>query len=152
MRKSSMIVVAIGLATALSIPVFGMTLAAPETHYVAQILKREPLDVKLLPPLQMRTEWYGGAVIPIRVIVSDPDEGGVAGATVGIWVNDLPGTSPGSVDMNNMLKDLGRGVYMFNLDTKPYQAGPGSQPIKIVISASAPDDHTGQLEKFVTLN
>jgi hypothetical protein len=47
--------------------------------------------------------------------------------------------------------DLGDGYYQFNLNTKPYPAGPGSEPIFITIDVVATEDREVQLEMFMAL-
>lgn len=152
MRKSTMIVVAIGLAMALSLPILGMTLAAPKATMTAQITDREGLHIKLLPPLLGKTEWYGGAVIPVRVLVTEPDESNLVGASVTLWVNHMPAASPGNVNMGNNFTEMGKGIFQFNLNTKPYPAGPGSEPITLDIITQASDDRTTGLELLIHLN
>ncbi len=140
MRRSIAIFAALGLMAVLSLPALGVPVAA-----------RDPLNITLLPPLAMRTEWYGGAVIPLRVNVTDPDEGPREGANVTVWVNGQAATGTG-LNVGNMMKDMGAGIYQFNLKTKPYPAGPGSDPIVISIIAETGDDHAGQIDVIVSLN
>ena len=73
-------------------------------------------------------------------------------SSIGPPQNGQPAASPGNVDMGNMMKDAGSGRYLFNLDTKPYPAGPGSSPIKISITAKSPDDRSGALDVMVSLD
>jgi hypothetical protein len=140
LRRSIAIFAALGMVAVLALPALGMPAAA-----------RESFRITVLAPLAMTNEWHGGAVIPIRVNVTDPDVGGREGASVIVLVNTEPATSPGKASMGNMMKDMGAGIYQFNLDTKPYPAGPGSEPIHIVIIAEAPDDHAGEIEILVSL-
>lgn len=140
MRRSIAIVAALGIMAVLSLPVLGMPVAA-----------RDPLDIKLLSPLVGRTSWYGGAVIPVRVNVTDPDEGPREGAHVTVWVNGQPATGVG-LSTGNVMKDLGAGQYQYNLNTKPYPAGPGSDPIDISIIAEFGEDHAGQIDVIISLN
>ena len=151
MRKSRMRVVALGLATILSLPVLGMALAAPRESMTARILKGEAIDITVLPPLAKRTTWYGGAVIPVKVLVVDPDEGIVENGNVTLWVNEMPATSPGNANVDNNFTYIGEGMYQFNLNTKPYPAGPGSEPIKIDILVVMSDDHETMEELFIAL-
>lgn len=137
----------------LSLPLIGMALAAPRVDVTAHALSREPLAIKLLPPLAMRTDFYGGAVIPIKILLTDPDDGtGIAGANVTVWVDDVAAASPGAVNMGNTMKDLGGGMYMFNLNTKPYPAGPGSPLIDVKILAKAGEDRGGVADVLLSLD
>jgi len=146
LRRSFAVFAALGLMAVLSLPALGMPVAA-----------RDPLEIKLLSPLANRSEWYGGAVIPLRVNVTDPDFGsgdlgeGREGANVTVWVNAQPATGTG-LNMGNVMKDMGGGIYQFNLKTKPYPAGPGTEPIHIVIIAETGDDHAGEIEVLIHLN
>lgn len=150
MNRSNKVLATLGLTMALSLTVIGMTLAAPKTHVATTLVERESLDMKLLAPLEKRTSWHGGAVLPVRVFLKEPDKP-LSGANVTISVNDMPGTSIQSVDQGNNFTDLGGGFYQFNLDTRPYQAGPGSEPINIVIIVHSPDDRTASIEKTLSL-
>lgn len=134
MRRLTMVAIAVGLSLALSTPILGLGVAARTI---------DPLTVTVLPPVKDRTFWYGGAVMPVKVLVTDPDdnESPVAGANVTLWVNENPATGPGNSQMGNTFRDLGGGYYQYNLDTKPYPAGPGTAPIIVLIMVIAPEDH-----------
>ncbi len=154
MRKTTMALIAIAAVVAMAMPA-ALSVTAPAPSMKATTLEeRGGLELKLLAPLVKRTEWYGGAVIPVRILLTDKDLGiSVAGANATIWVNDVAGTSVGSqVSMGNNFTDLGGGMYMFNLNTKPYPAGPGSPQITIKIVAHAPDDRGAELVKMLSLN
>ena len=146
MRRSIAVFVALGFMAALSLPALGMPVAA-----------RDPLEITLLSPLAGRSEWYGGAVIPLRVNVTDPDWGegdtgeGREAANVTVWVDGQPATGMG-LSVGNKMKDMGDGIYQFNLNTKPYPAGPGTEPIRITFLAETGDDHGADLEVMVSLN
>ncbi len=156
MDKWRMTIVALSLAAILSVPMFGIALAAPATNVVANEQKgtADALTVELLPPLENRSTWYGGAVIPIRVVVLDENDTALANVNVTVWVNGVPGTSPGHSFMGNKMMNTHDGVYQFNLETKPYPAGPGSDPIVIRVLAIAAnhDDRTGEVLISVALN
>jgi len=138
-----MVAIAVGLSIALSTPILGLTVAARGG---------DPLNVTILPPVKDRTSWYGGAVIPIKILVTDPDDNSsIENANVTLWVNNNPATGPGKSQMNNTFVDLGEGYYQYNLNTKPYPAGPGSQPIFITITVMAPDDRTLDVDFFMAL-
>jgi len=154
MKGGKYVLVALGLAMVLSLPLIGMALSTPKADVYAHALSRGPLKVTLLPPLAMRTEWYGGAVIPIRVSVTDHDEpNGTSGANVTVWVNGVAAASSGAVNMGNVMKEMGGGLYQFNLNTKPYPAGPGSEPIPIkVLATKATEDRNGGFDIEIHLN
>jgi len=139
-----MIMVAVAMAVAVSMPVLSIAVAAPNTH-IAKALEDERGDLKLtlLKPLAGKTQWYGGAAIPVRVLLQDGDEGPVlAGANITLWVNEAPATSVGRSMMGNVFTDLGDGMYQFNLDTKPYPAGPGSPMFEFTIVAHSLDERS----------
>lgn len=153
MEKLRMALLALGIAAILSMPVFGIALATPAADVVANIqVHQDSLRVKLLAPLADRSDWYGGTVIPVRVLVTDEDNASVSNATVTIWVNGTAATSPGHSFMGNTMVLAHDGMYQFNLETKPYPAGPGSSPITITIKATTPEDKTGGLAIIVSLN
>ena len=134
MRRSTMVLMAVGLSVALSTPILGLTVAARGG---------DPLVVKILPPLENKTSWYGGAVIPVKIFVADPDDGSpILDANATLWVNNVPATGPGKSMMNNTFVNLGGGYYQYNLNTKPYPAGPGSERIEITITVMASEERT----------
>lgn len=152
LRRSAIIAVALSLAVVLGVPILGMNLAVTSTPTTAHILKGDVLHMELLPPLLKRTSWYGGAVIPVKVLLTDPDDGSIVdNATVKLLVNDMPAASPGKVNVGNNFTYLGDGIYQFNLNTKPYPAGPGSAPIKIGITAMAWEERSASLELSMSL-
>ncbi len=143
MRRATMLVMSVGLAFALSMPVLGATVLARGG---------DPLNVTILPPVSNRDSWYGGAVMPIKILVTDPDDNSsIENANVTLWVNDLAATGPGKSMMNNTFVDLGGGYYQYNLETKPYPAGPGSPKIEITITVIAPDDRTRDVDILMSL-
>lgn len=154
MKGSRMVMVALGIAVVLSMPVMGLALATPNAGVVAaHSLTREPLVITPLPPISIRTVFYGGSVIPVRIMLTDPDDNsGILGANVTVWVNGVAGASPGNVNMGNSMKELGGGMYQFNLNTKPYPAGPGSEPSVIKVLAKASDDRQASWEVTVSLS
>lgn len=144
---------ALGMAMVLSLPLIGMALATPKADVAAHALTREPLVITVLPPLAMRTDFYGGSVIPVKILLTDPDDGtGIAGANVTVWVNGDPASSHGAVNMVNVMKDMGGGLYMYNLNTKPYPAGPGSAPIDVKIVAIGMEDRGGEVDLLLSLD
>ncbi len=158
MRKTTAIVCAVGVALLLSIPMLSIAMAAPVGNVIAvvQSTDHEKLDIKVLPPLAARTisdtpetleaVWYGGAVIPIRILVTDPDGATleVSNATVTVWINGtVPATSVGMMSTGNTMTHLYGGVYQFNLNTKGLPAGPGAPEVSVLLSASAFEDHVG---------
>jgi hypothetical protein len=149
-----MIVMAVVLAVAVSMPVLSITMAAPSTH-IARAMEDErgDLEIKLLAPLAGRTQWYGGAVIPVKVLLTDSDDGSpVVGANVTIWVNNVAAAGPGKSMVGNVFIDLGDGMYQFNLNTKPYPAGPGSPMFVFDVIAKAPDERGIGLPVSIHLN
>lgn len=142
MKKSRMIMAALGVAVIIGVPILGASVAPARESVAAHSLRHTEggLGIVWLAPLANRTEFYGGAVIPVRIMLLDEDATAIEKANVTVWVNDLPASSPGAVNAANMMKNLHGSLYIFNLDTKPYQAGPGSPPIALKVLAKAPDD------------
>lgn len=152
MRNIQKLAVALSVVIVLAMPVVGLSLASPKTVVPAHALRMgEGVTVDFLAPLADRTSFYGGSVIPVRVLVIDNDDVPTKGANVTIWVNDMPAKSPGVVDTGNQMKNLRGGMYMFNLDTKSYPAGPGSLPIVIKVSVFVPEDHPVEEEVEISL-
>lgn len=151
MRKMSALVLALGLAVVMSMPVMSI-MAAPAVQTARTTSEREDLNIELLAPLLGKTQWYGGAVIPVKVLLTDSDEKAVTGANVTLWVKDVPATSPGKSFPGNQFIDLGGGMYQYNLNTKPYPAGPGSPMFVMDIVAKAPDDRGVGLPVSIHLN
>lgn len=147
MRKSFASLMAIGLALAFAVPVLGSAL----TFNAAAGAGPGKLDVTLLAPLAGKTQWYGGAAIPVKVTVVDPDGEGFD-ANVTLWVNGEPATARGGLNMDNSFKFMGENIYQYNLDTRPYPAGPGSAPIVIKVLATEVEDHEGMVEVSIHLN
>ncbi len=134
---------AVGLAIALSAPVIGATVTARGG---------DPLKVTILPPLANKTSWYGGAVLPVRIHVADPDDNSpIEGANATLWVNNQAATGRGMSVTNNTFREIGAGDYQYNLDTKPYPAGPGSVRILLTITVTAPDDRTIDVDLLLSL-
>ncbi len=126
MRKLSIAIVA-ALAVAIGIPALG---------FAPAVMAQATLDITLMHPVEGRTFWYGGAGMPVVVLLT-MDGNAVTDASATIWVNGVAGTGPGkAMDANNFM-NLGDGLYQFNLETKPYPAGPGSAPIMVEVMASA---------------
>ena len=151
MGKLSAIVLAIGLAVVMSMPVLGI-MTVPRAQKASMSVEREDLHIELLAPLQGKTQWYGGAVIPVKVMLTDPDDNVVTGANVTLWVNGTAATSPGKSFVGNTFLDLGGGMYQYNINTKPYPAGPGSPDFVMEITAKAPEDRTVDLSVSLHLN
>ncbi len=128
--------VAVALAIAIGTPVLGFapSVAAPLTARAAQA--SDGLEIMLQHPVEGRTFWYGGAVMPVVVLLTD-NGNVVTDASVTLWVNGAPATGPGKVMVGNMFNNLGEGLYQYNLETKPFPAGPGSVPIMVEVMASA---------------
>ncbi len=144
MRKLSKIMLALGLVMVMSMPVMSLTMAAPRTN-VAKVMDNErgDLDLTLLAPVEGRTFWYGGAAMPVRVMLTEHDDGtSVVGANITLWVNGTAGVPRIKGMTTNVFVDMGDGMYMFILDTRPYPAGPGSPTFKFDIVANAPDDRS----------
>lgn len=154
MKKSRIIMAALGVAVIVGVPILGASVAPARESVAAHSLRHTEggLGVTWLAPLADRTDFYGGAVIPVKILLTDEDGGPITGANVTVWVNDLPASSPGAVNVGNMMKNTHDSVYMFNLDTKPYQAGPGSPPIALKILAKSPDDRTFTETKMLSLD
>ncbi len=124
MRKM-MIAVALGLAFAIGTPMLGIAQVAAAT---------DGLEIMIMHPVEGRTFWYGGAVMPVVVSVTD-NGNPVTDANVTLWVNGVAASGPGkAMDANNFV-NLGGGMYQYNLNTKPYPAGPGSEPIMVEVMA-----------------
>ncbi len=145
MEGKRMALIAIGIAMILGAPMFGIAMAAPAASVPVRALHhQELLTITLMPPLSMRTSWYGGAVIPLIVTIFDENSQDVAdNVTATVWVNGSPATAPGHMFTDNMMMRLHGDVFLYLLDTKPYPAGPGSSPITIEFMAHSPDDFFG---------
>ena len=153
MKKTRKIVVTLALVMVLAMPVLGLSLAAPKATNTAHALRfGEGVTIDFLAPLKNRTDFYGGAVLPVKVLVIDNDDAPAKGANVTIWVNNLPATSVGALNTGNQMKNLQGGLYMYNLNTKPYPAGPGSPPITIKVIAFVPEDHPAEASVIITLD
>ncbi len=134
MRKTTMAtIVALGLSFSFGISMLGIgPLATPIT---ASALANDGLGITLMHPVEGRTFWYGGAVMPVVVSLSD-NGNAVTDANVTLWVNGAAASGPGKAMVGNSFVNLGEGLYQFNLNTKPYPAGPGSEPITVEVMAS----------------
>ncbi len=153
MRKTQKIAVAMALVIVMAMPVLGLSLAAPKTAAPVHALRfGEGVTIDFLAPLANRTDFYGGAVIPVKVLIIDNDDVPAKGANVTIWVNDQPATSVGALNTGNHMKNLQGGLYMYNLNTKPYPAGPGSPPITIKVMAWVQEDHPDEELVVITLD
>ncbi len=147
MRKAIMLVVAVSLSMAMVLPVLGMTVAAKAGE-------GDPLNVDILAPVKGKTSWYGGAAMPIRIHVSDPDNNGssLVGVNATLWVDNNPATGIGRFAGTNMFREIGNGDYMFILDTKKIPAGPGSPLVELTITVKAPDDRTHDVDVMFHFN
>src|SRR5512136_1843551 len=101
-----------------------------------------------LSPISIRTDFYGGATIPVKFMLTDQDGNVVTDAQATIWVNGAAGTASGNSNSGNSFRfDPSAMLYIYNLNTKPYPAGPGSPTstitIKIVVGG------TTLMENFV---
>src|SRR5512136_1432667 len=87
------------------------------------------MQLVVLPPISKRTDFYGGSVIPLKFQLFDSNGNVISDATGTAWVNGLPATTVGHANVGNMFRfDSKSGIYIYNLNTKPLQAGPGSPP------------------------
>ena len=153
MRKSIMAVIAIGIVLALSVPVFGMAASSHRTTVDARTMHRnEGVNIVFLAPVANMTSFYGGATLPVRVLLQDTDDSLISGANVTILVNGQPATSTVKMMTGNTMIEIHYAVYLFNLNTKPYPAGPGSAPIDIGVLAKLPDDRAFEAHKLISLN
>jgi len=101
-----------------------------------------------MPPISKRTDFYGGAVIPLKFQLFDSNGKTISDATATVWVNGEPGTSSGHANMGNMFRyDVKAEMYIYNLNTKPLPAGPGSAPSTITINVVV--GSTTLMENFV---
>ena len=124
MRMTKMAIVAIGMAALFVAPGLLATQAKADSTvtYVA------------MPPISKRTDFYGGAVIPVKFMLLDGNGQPISDAQATIWVNGAPGTSAGHANMGNTFRfDMKSMTYIYNLNTKPLPAGPGSPPSTITV-------------------
>jgi len=154
MHKRGFVIAAIGLAIVMSLPAIGTTMTMSKESLSAHTLRHGEgaLGVSPLPPLKDLTDFYGGATLPLRVLVTDADETGIIDAEVTVWVNGEPATSTNHPEMGNTMTRLNGNLYQFNLDTRPYPAGPGTEPIVLLIVAMTPDDRSFEFSTEITLN
>ncbi len=136
MRKTILAAaVAFGLAFAFAAPILGVALSAA-SPIAARTAADDSLTITLMPPVQGRTFWYGGAVMPVIVLITENGTA-VTNASATLWVNGTAAMGPGKAFTGNMFLNLGEGMYQYNLNTKPYPAGPGSAPIMVEVMAQA---------------
>jgi hypothetical protein len=101
-----------------------------------------------LSPISIRTDFYGGATIPVKFTLTDQNGNIVSDAQATIWVNGAAGTASGNSNSGNSFRyDTTAMMYIYNLNTKPYPAGPGSPTSTITIKAIVGD--TTLMESFV---
>ena len=87
-----------------------------------------------LSPISTLTDFYGGATLPVKFMLTDPQGNIVTDAQATIWVSGAAGTASGhSNSGNNFRFDSTAMMYIYNLNTKPYPAGPGSPTVTITI-------------------
>ncbi len=153
MRKSVMAMATFVIVLALSVPVLGTSLAGPRQAIGAHELHRgEGVNIVFLAPLANRSDFYGGQVMPIRIDLTDIDDSDILHANMTVWVNGQPATSIGLPGMGNNMVETHPGIYQYNLNTKPYPAGPGSAPIDLGILAQTPDDRQFEAHKSISLD
>ncbi len=101
-----------------------------------------------MTPISIRTDFYGGATIPVKFMLTDQNGNVVTDAQATIWVNGAAGTASGNSNSGNSFRfDPSSMLYIYNLNTKPYPAGPGSPTSTITIKAVVGD--TTLMENFV---
>ena len=98
-------------------------------------------------PIAFVTSYYGGATLPVRFTLLNPEGNPVAdaNATMWVWWPGLPapiaGTASGksNLGMGNMFRfDPDGMMYMYTLNTKPFPAGPGSGQVTFIIKVTQP--------------
>ncbi len=126
MNLRRMRIVALGLV-ALALPLAALAAVPAQADSGLQLV--------VLPPLSGRTLFYGGSVLPVQFMVLDSSGNAVTTATATIWVNGAAGTSVGNLKSFGNNFRLDGLVYIYNLNTKPLPAGPGSPTSTITIDA-----------------
>ncbi len=124
LRKTAL--VALGLV-ALSLPLAGVFAMPARADSGYQLVP--------LAPIADRTLFYGGSVLPVQFMILDSSGNAVTTATATIWVNGAPGTSVGHLKTDGNNFRLDGVVYIYNLNTKPLPAGPGSPTSTVTIDA-----------------
>ncbi len=154
LRKSNLIMACIGMAILLGAPALAGALPQAQKTVPAQTLRHMegPLAITFMDPLFKRTDFYGGSVIPVKILLVDEDSDPIVNATVTVWVNDQPAIGLPHFTDGNTMKNIQGNMYMFLLDTKSYPAGPGSEPITLTIKAVSPDDHTDTADLSISLD
>lgn len=101
-----------------------------------------------LSPISFVTDFYGGATLPVKFMLTDENGSAVTDAQATIWVNGAAGTASGHSNSGNSFRyDPSEMLYIYNLNTKPYPAGPGSPTSTITIKVVVGD--TTLTENFV---
>jgi len=138
MNRASVSILALGIAVLAIAPVILATPARADNG----------IQFVAMPPISKRTDFYGGAVIPLKFQLFDSNGKTISDATATVWVNGEPGTSSGHANMGNMFRyDVKAEMYIYNLNTKPLPAGPGSAPSTITINVVV--GSTTLMENFV---
>ena len=97
------------------------------------------------PPVSFVTKYYGGATLPLKFMLLDSEGNPVGDANATVWAwwpglpEPIPGTASGKSNMGNMFRFLPDDMmYIYNLNTKPFPAGPGSGNVTITIKVTEP--------------
>jgi len=131
----------------------GVAMVLPATLFFSFPVRADAgMQLVVLPPISKRTDFYGGAVIPLKFQLFDSNGMVISDATGTAWVNGTPATTVGHANVGNMFRfDPKSDLYIYNLNTKPLPAGPGSPPSTIEIMVVA--GGTTMMESFtVTLD
>lgn len=126
----------------------GVAMVLPATLFLSVPARADGgMQLVVLPPISKRTEFYGGSVIPLKFQLFDSSGMVVSDAMGTAWVNGLPATTVGHANMGNMFRfDPKSEIYIYNLNTKPLPAGPGSPPSTITIQVV--EGGTTMMESF----
>jgi hypothetical protein len=96
-------------------------------------------------PISFMTKYYGGATLPVKFMLIDPEGNPIGDANATVWVwwpglsSPIPGTASGKSNMGNSFRFLPDDMmYIYNLNTKPFPAGPGSGEVTITIKVTEP--------------
>lgn len=97
-------------------------------------IEKDGYNMTVYPPIANRTDFYGGATIPVKFQLFDSKGSSVDNANATLWVNEMNATSSGRSNQGNMFRyDPTDMMYIYNLNTKPLPAGPGSPTSTITI-------------------
>lgn len=93
-----------------------------------------------LSPISFVTDFYGGATLPVKFMLTDQNGNVITDAQATIWVNGAAGTASGHSNSGNSFRfDPTSMSYIYNLSTKPYPAGPGSPTSTITVKVVVGD-------------